>query len=143
MDSYQGNLHDPVSLHKYLYVVANPVMYTDPTGYDRNLASMTVSMLFRLRALSVVETVSAISAGAIIGMVVDDAINGADSLAMCVMPRNNAEWHERHIQSSLSQTGYRLLLQVFRPANILLPNQAGYFLHYQVQTLFYNSLQAF
>ncbi len=101
MDSYQGNLYDPVSLHKYLYVAANPVMYTDPTGYDRNLISMIVSMdimgvlnsmmssplvnagmsmLFRLRALSVVETVSAISAGVIIGMVVDDAINGADSL---------------------------------------------------------------
>ena len=33
MDSYQGSLYDPVSLHKYLYANANPVMYTDPTGY--------------------------------------------------------------------------------------------------------------
>jgi len=33
MDSYQGSLFDPVSLHKYLYANANPVMYTDPTGY--------------------------------------------------------------------------------------------------------------
>ncbi|MBO5420160.1 MAG: hypothetical protein J6A22_08780, partial [Bacteroidales bacterium] len=33
MDSYQGNLYDPVSLHKYLYANANPVKYTDPTGY--------------------------------------------------------------------------------------------------------------
>ena len=31
MDSYPGSLYDPVSLHKYLY--ANPVKYTDPTGY--------------------------------------------------------------------------------------------------------------
>ena len=30
MDSYQGSLYDPVSLHKYLYANANPVKYTDP-----------------------------------------------------------------------------------------------------------------
>ena len=35
MDSYQGSIYDPVSLHKYLYVGANPVMFTDPTGYSR------------------------------------------------------------------------------------------------------------
>jgi RHS repeat-associated protein len=33
MDSYPGSIFDPVSLHKYLYANANPIMYTDPTGY--------------------------------------------------------------------------------------------------------------
>ncbi len=33
MDSYSGSVYDPVSLHKYLYANANPVTYTDPTGY--------------------------------------------------------------------------------------------------------------
>ncbi len=33
MDSYSGSIYDPVSLHKYLYANANPVTYTDPTGY--------------------------------------------------------------------------------------------------------------
>ena len=33
MDSYQGSIYDPVSLHKYLNANANPVMYTDPRGY--------------------------------------------------------------------------------------------------------------
>ena len=32
MDSYEGSIDDPVSLHKYLYANANPVMYTDPSG---------------------------------------------------------------------------------------------------------------
>jgi len=31
-DTYMGNNHDPVSLHKYLYANADPVTYTDPTG---------------------------------------------------------------------------------------------------------------
>ncbi len=31
-DTYLGNNSDPVSLHKYLYANADPVMYTDPTG---------------------------------------------------------------------------------------------------------------
>ncbi len=43
MDSYQGSLYDPVSLHKYLYANANPVKYMDPTGYY-SLVDMSVGM---------------------------------------------------------------------------------------------------
>ncbi|MCI8508762.1 MAG: hypothetical protein HFJ06_09405 [Lachnospiraceae bacterium] len=45
MDSYQGSIYDPVSLHKYLYANANPVMYTDPSGYatDKSLAETAVA----------------------------------------------------------------------------------------------------
>ena len=33
MDEYAGTIFEPVSLHKYLYANANPVMYSDPSGY--------------------------------------------------------------------------------------------------------------
>lgn len=32
MDTWMGNNHDPVTLHKYLYANTDPVMYIDPTG---------------------------------------------------------------------------------------------------------------
>ena len=43
MDTYQGNLFDPVSLHKYIYANANPISNTDPTGLF-SLGELTTSM---------------------------------------------------------------------------------------------------
>ena len=40
MDEYAGSVFEPVSLHKYLYANANPVMFSDPSGY-RTLAELT------------------------------------------------------------------------------------------------------
>ena len=42
-DSYSGSTADPVSLHKYLYANANPVMNSDPTGYF-SMYGMTVAI---------------------------------------------------------------------------------------------------
>lgn len=32
-DTYEGRIFEPITLHKYLYGNANPVIYTDPSGY--------------------------------------------------------------------------------------------------------------
>ncbi|MES9863933.1 MAG: polymorphic toxin-type HINT domain-containing protein [Candidatus Thiodiazotropha sp. LLP2] len=47
-DTWMGNNHDPITLHKYLYANADPVKYVDPTGN------------FSLGSLSVGQTVNAI-----------------------------------------------------------------------------------
>ena len=55
-DSYAGNMQDPLTLHKYLYANANPVMYIDPTGY---YSMMDMSMAMSMRnMLSNVQTES-------------------------------------------------------------------------------------
>ena len=43
MDSYQGSIYEPVTLHKYLYANANPVMYTDPSGYTAATEQLTAT----------------------------------------------------------------------------------------------------
>ncbi len=44
MDTYQGSTFVPITLHKYLYANANPVMNCDPTGYSATLAENNVAM---------------------------------------------------------------------------------------------------
>ena len=45
MDSYEGSIDDPVSLYKYLYANANPVTYSDPSGYMSVVEAMVVSAI--------------------------------------------------------------------------------------------------
>jgi len=41
MDTWQGNGQDPITLHKYLYANANPVMGVDPSGHTTLMELMT------------------------------------------------------------------------------------------------------
>ncbi len=40
-DVYQGSIFEPLTLHKYLYAHANPVMNSDPSGYMVSLLDAT------------------------------------------------------------------------------------------------------
>jgi hypothetical protein len=70
MDVYQGSVYDPVSLHKYLYCGANPVMYIDPSGYMKkediavtfaiNTVISKSAMLYAAAALAIFNSVIAL-----------------------------------------------------------------------------------
>jgi len=74
MDSYAGSIFEPVSLHKYLYANANPVMYEDPSGYMASLGEVvvTVGALIQLNA----QTICAQAfIGALIGGMTNTTLN--------------------------------------------------------------------
>ena len=56
-DSYQGSINDPVSLHKYLYANANPVTYSDPSGY------MVEGLIFAIEFIKANAVVIAVFSG--------------------------------------------------------------------------------
>ncbi|WP_193214050.1 PKD domain-containing protein [Luteolibacter marinus] len=47
-DAYEGRSGEPLTLHKYLYVHANPVAFTDPTGH-MTLSELGASIRIQLR----------------------------------------------------------------------------------------------
>ena len=96
MDSYQGSIYDPVSLHKYLYANANPVMYKDPSGYSPDnmialegnsiltveqawnesaLFKTGMKLLSQTWALKALEELSYVITSMLVFLVVDDVLN--------------------------------------------------------------------
>ena len=43
MDTYGGNLSDPMSLHKYLFANSHPVLYSDQSGHDVSILDAMIS----------------------------------------------------------------------------------------------------
>ena len=72
MDTYGGSVFDPISLHKYLYANANPVSYTDPSGYF-SLPELTVSM-------TIMDCIKFTAFSAIVGAVTGFVFGTIDSL---------------------------------------------------------------
>ena len=60
MDTYAGSLSDPVSLHKYLFANANPVMYSDPSGHESVAEEMGVISIIGMLAEAFLETISVV-----------------------------------------------------------------------------------
>ena len=78
-DTYQGDINDPVSLHKYLYCASNPISYIDSNGNCFGLAmGMGFGMGVDLQlAVSVIKTGLAIIAALTVAVV---AIAERDSI---------------------------------------------------------------
>ena len=53
MDTYQGRLSDPMSLHKYMYAAANPIKYCDPSGNNYTVAQQGLAIGIALVLLAV------------------------------------------------------------------------------------------
>jgi hypothetical protein len=45
LDPFSGNLQDPQSLHKYLYVHGDPIQGIDPTGLSPNVSASTLAAI--------------------------------------------------------------------------------------------------
>lgn len=43
MDTYEGSIYDPDTLHKYMYANGNPVTYSDPSGNSPGIADMAMA----------------------------------------------------------------------------------------------------
>ena len=97
MDTYQGALYEPVTLHKYLYANANPVKYSDPSGmfslasffvgntigaemagYSSMTASIGLSVLSMAKALKVAVYVIEMALALKITMIITEAIKESD-----------------------------------------------------------------
>ena len=106
MDSYQGSIYDPVTLHKYRYANANPMMYTDPSGYSalglavridaestlRISQIMYDSTIFKIgmKVLSALRTVklfniirNLVITSAVVVIFVSSGLNGTSRWAIC------------------------------------------------------------
>ena len=92
-DTYNGDYNSPITLHKYLYANANPITYSDPSGY---MAAAVASARYNAQQLPVylkilesaqkivsllnLRTLGFIAAETAIGLLTYGAISNADGI---------------------------------------------------------------
>gem|GEM_PF-289106 len=92
MDTFQGNVADPLSLHRYMYANANPISNTDPTGLFA-LADITASMNIRstLQGISQAHGVMKIFKSIMLALKVINLVQAAYNLGVAIMSGDPGE----------------------------------------------------
>jgi|GEM_PF-1022227 len=76
MDTYQGRIHEPQTLHKYLYVHGDPVSNFDPSGYMTLAGQLTGINIGATLRIAAIGTLAAITTRIIVGQLPDSASTG-------------------------------------------------------------------
>ena len=78
-DPELGNSDDPISMHRYLYSGNDPVNYSDPSGRDFSIGSVTTAIASGTVLSALYGAGTAIAKGNFDYMQVGDIVNGANS----------------------------------------------------------------
>jgi RHS repeat-associated protein len=74
-DTWDGNDEDPISLHKYLYVSANPVNRVDPSGHE-GLGELSVSIAIQTQLFVMAHPIlTTVVTGVLLALAPDDFVN--------------------------------------------------------------------
>ena len=76
-DPFEGNAHDPITLHRYLYAGDDSVNFADPTGkeIEETLATTATESILSATILPVIEVAGTEAAESVFGAVADEALN--------------------------------------------------------------------
>ncbi len=73
MDTYEGSIYEPATLHRYLYANGNPVSYSDPGGHFAGLIGSMVTtaisaVMRNIHTLNVMGLISGVTNAAVTGI---------------------------------------------------------------------------